>query len=125
MPVRTDESEIAVVVGRESLLTADFDDYVGHVETQRVTLPPGLSVPRHSHPGGAVGYVVEGEIVFQPEGHERQRLRVGDTFYERPGATISHFANASSSAPAVFVAFYALTGDQALIEIEPRQDDTD
>jgi quercetin dioxygenase-like cupin family protein len=114
---------MVAAVGRESLLTADFDDSVGHVETQRVTLPPGLSVPRHSHPGGAVGYVVEGEIVFQPEGHEQQRLGVGDTFYERPGATISHFANGSSSVPAVFVAFYALAGDQALIEMEPRPDD--
>jgi quercetin dioxygenase-like cupin family protein len=122
--MRTDEPQIAAAVGRESLLMADFDDCVGHVETQRVTLPPGLSVPRHCHPGGAVGYVVEGEIVFQPEGHEQRRLRVGDTFYERPGAAISHFANASSSAPAIFVAFYALTGNQALIEMEPRPDDT-
>jgi quercetin dioxygenase-like cupin family protein len=120
-----DQSQAVAAVARESLLTADFDDSVGHVETQRVTLPPGLSVPRHSHPGGAVGYVIAGEILFQPEGHELRRLGVGDTFYERPGATISHFANASQSAPAVFVAFYALAGGQALIEMEPRPDDTD
>lgn len=36
------------------------------VTTLLITMPPGdVGLPAHTHPGVAVGYVVEGEVLFQ------------------------------------------------------------
>ena len=107
-----DDSESAIA--REHLLTAAFDAHIDRIEAHRITMQPAQTAFRHAHPGGVVGYVVEGDITFEIAGRPATTLRRGDVFYEPPGATINRFDNASDSA-ATFVAFYPLTGDQALI----------
>ena len=117
--MRYDPSDLLAAIGREQLITVTLDRHVERVEAQRVTLPPGLKAPRHSHPGGVVGYVLEGEIVFEPEGGHARVLRSGDSFFEPPGTAIDRFENASATEPAVFVAFHPLSGEQTTISIEP------
>lgn len=103
-------------VAREHLLTGAFGPLVERIEVYRVTLQPGQKVGRHFHPGGVVGYVVDGEIAFEIEEEPPVTvLRQGSVFYEPPDATISRFHNVSETATATFVALYPLTGDQALI----------
>ncbi len=105
---------------REHLLTGAFDARIDRIEAHRIALRPAQQTGRHAHPGGGVGYVVDGDITFEIEGRPATTLRRGDAFYEPPGATIARFDNASDIAPATFIAFYPLAGDQALISMSDK-----
>jgi quercetin dioxygenase-like cupin family protein len=103
-------------VVREHLLTGAFGPLVDRIEVYRVTLQPGQKAGRHFHPGGVVGYVVDGEIALELEEEPPVTiLRQGSVFYEPPDATITRFDNVSATATATFIACYPLTGDQTLI----------
>ena len=105
---------------REPLLTGAFDAHIDRIDVHRIVLRAGQKPGCHVHAGGVVGYVVEGAITFEIAGQPATMLGQGDAFYEPPGATITRFDNASDTAPATFVAFYPLTGDQALISMLDR-----
>jgi quercetin dioxygenase-like cupin family protein len=66
-----------------------------------------------------VGCVTSGEIAFQLDGKSEERLRVGDAFYEPPGARVLRFDNISETELAEFVAFYPLRGDMPLMTEAP------
>lgn len=104
-------------IAREHLLTGTFDTHLDRIEAHRVTLRPGQRAGRHVHPGGVVGCVLRGEIVFEVAGQPATRLREGSVFYEPAGATITRFDNVSDTAAATFIAFYPLEGDQPLIRM--------
>lgn len=104
-------------VARRHLLTGSFDAHIDRVEVHRITLQPTQQAGRHFHPGGVVGYVVDGDILFEVDGQPARRLHNGSVFYEPPGAVIARFDNTSDTATATFIAFYPLTGDQALISM--------
>jgi quercetin dioxygenase-like cupin family protein len=109
------ERDDAASISRLHLLTGPFGTRVERIEAHRVQLPPGKQSGRHHHVGGVVGYVEQGEILFEVEGRPTLVLRAGDVFCEPPDAVIERFDNASSAAAASFVAFYCLAGDQPLI----------
>lgn len=76
----TDEEYHGNAITREHLLTGDPAGRPGRidrVENHQVTLPPGQAAGPHTHPGGVVGYVTSGQIVFEPDGHPAQELRAG------------------------------------------------
>ncbi len=104
-------------IARVHLLTGLFDAHIDRVEVYRITLQPTQQTGRHSHPGGVVGYVVDGDILFEIDGQPATRLHKGSVFYEPPGVVIARFDNATNTATATFIAFYPLTGDQALISM--------
>jgi|SRR5579859_608563 len=99
---------------RRHLLTGQFGSVVERIESHRIRLEPGQRAPLHEHPGGVMGYVEAGDIVLQVAGEAPVSLGPGDVFHEPPGARIARFDNVSTAAPAQFVAFYPLTGDQPL-----------
>jgi quercetin dioxygenase-like cupin family protein len=103
-------------IRRTMLLAGLLSGAPERVEAYRVELPPGRAAGRHFHPGAVTGYVESGLIAFEREGQSVLELRPGDVFFEPAGETINRFDNLSESEPAVFVAFYLLTGDQPLIE---------
>lgn len=104
-------------IARVHLLTGAFDAHIDRVEAHRVTLQPAQQAPRHFHAGGVIGYVEDGDILFEIEGQPATMLHKGSVFYEPPNAVISHFDNASATVEATFIAFYPLSGNQALIAI--------
>jgi quercetin dioxygenase-like cupin family protein len=104
-------------VVRVHLLTGLFDAHIDRVEVHRITLQPAQQTGRHAHPGGVVGYVVDGDILFEIEGQPAIRLHNGSVFYEPPDIVIARFDNASDKATATFIACYRLSGDQALISM--------
>ncbi len=104
-------------VVRVHLLTGLFDAHIDRIEVHRVTLQPTQQTGRHAHPGGVVGYVVDGDILFEIDGQPATRLHNGSVFYEPPGVVIARFDNTSDTATATFIAFYPLTDDQALISM--------
>src|SRR5215472_17332132 len=98
------------VVTRVHLLTGLFDAHIDRIEVHRITLQPSQQAGHHIHPGGVVGYVEDGDILFEFDGQPARRLHNGSVFYEPPGVVITRFDNASGTATATFVAFYPLTG---------------
>ena len=60
----------------------------GHeVVMARAEFQPGGALPKHTHPGEEVAYILEGEIVLEVEGKPAQNLKAGDSFY-LPGGTV-------------------------------------
>ncbi len=110
-----DQRDATSAVAREHLLTGVFGAPIERIEAHRVTLRPGQKAGRHLHPGGVVGYVLDGTIAFEIAGQPMVQLGPGSAFYEPPGATIARFDNLSDTAAATFVAFYPLAGGQPLI----------
>jgi Uncharacterized conserved protein, contains double-stranded beta-helix domain len=107
---------------REHLVTGDLTGAgsggkrADRVELYRITMPPGQTSGVHTHPGGVVGHVTDGRIIFELEGRPAQELSAGSAFFEPPGAVVRRFDNASAEEPATFVACYPLTGDEPLIQ---------
>jgi quercetin dioxygenase-like cupin family protein len=79
-----------------------------------VTYAPGNSSPPHSHPCPVVGRVIEGSVRMGVKGEPEQTYGVGETFYEPPNGVHLVSANASSSRPAKFIAFFVCDRDTPL-----------
>lgn len=71
-----------------------------------VEYQPGASTPLHRHDAHTFVYVLEGSIIMQVEGGEKQILGVGQTFYESPDDVHTVSANASSTETAKFLVFF-------------------
>jgi quercetin dioxygenase-like cupin family protein len=105
-------------IKRKQLLKAALGDRnVSSVDVREIRLEPGQQSGRHLHPCAVLGYIVEGIATYQIEGEAEQTLSTGSAFYEPAETVIANFGNASDSASMVFVAFYLLDGEQALITI--------
>lgn len=79
-----------------------------------VTYSPGSSSPPHSRPCPVVGHVIEGSVRMGVKGEPERTYRVGESFYEQPNGVHLVSANASSSRPATFIAFFACDRDTPL-----------
>lgn len=79
----------------------------------RVFYGPGGFTPPHRHAGSVTAYVTKGEIRSQLGGGPLETFRVGQSFFEPPGATHLVSANASNTEPAELIAvFVADEGEQ-------------
>jgi quercetin dioxygenase-like cupin family protein len=65
---------------------------------------PGAMVPRHTHPGDEVGFVLEGEVTIEMDGKPPLKLKAGDSFFV-PVGTI-HAAKNTSKAAATVISTY-------------------
>jgi quercetin dioxygenase-like cupin family protein len=78
-------------------VTVSYDDY-----------PPGRVGQPHHQPGIVLAYVLEGsevtQIIGQGVSNEERTYRVGEMFYEPPGATHQVSKNASATQPARLLA---------------------
>ena len=70
-----------------------------------VEYAPGASDKKHFHSGHLFTYVIEGSVVWEVEGQAPITLKAGDAFYDPPKRVHNH-GNASTTAPAKFVAFF-------------------
>ena len=67
-----------------------------HAMTIVVEFPPGdPGTPPHRHPGPAFGYVLDGEMVFELEGHPPRVVRAGEAFWE-PGGDVIHYQDGNN-----------------------------
>ena len=82
----------------------------------QLDLPAGASSAHHRHPGLVIGTVVAGEFEFQISGEPLRRLRVGDTFYEPPGAVHLVSRNPSANAPARVIVFMEHAAGSPLVQ---------
>jgi len=85
----------------------------------RVFYGPGGFTRAHRHAGSVTAYVTKGEIRSQLAGGPVEIFKVGQSFFEPPGATHLVSANASNSEPAELIAvFVADEGAQLTTFIE-------
>src|SRR5437660_916844 len=61
----------------------------------RVFYGPGGFTPAHTHAGSVTAYITKGEIRSQLAGGPAETFKVGQSFFEPPGATHLVSANAS------------------------------
>ena len=85
----------------------------------RVFYGPGGFTPAHRHAGAVTAYITKGEIRSQLAGGPAETFKVGQSFFEPPGATHLVSANASNTEPAELIAvFVADEGAQLTTFIE-------
>jgi quercetin dioxygenase-like cupin family protein len=85
----------------------------------RVFYGPGGFTRAHRHAGSVTAYVTKGEIRSQLAGAPVETFKVGQSFFEPPGATHLISANASTTEPAELIAvFVADEGAQLTTFIE-------
>ena len=75
---------------------------------------PGESSAPHSHPCPVIGYVLQGAIRTQLNGEAEAIYKPGESFYEPPGSLHQVSANASTTEPAKFIAFFLCDHDAPL-----------
>jgi quercetin dioxygenase-like cupin family protein len=85
----------------------------------RVFYGPGGFTRAHRHSGSVTAYITKGEIRSQLAGGPVETFKVGQSFFEPPGATHLVSANASNTEPAELIAvFVADEGAQLTTLIE-------
>jgi quercetin dioxygenase-like cupin family protein len=72
----------------------------------RVFYGPGGFTPAHTHAGSVTAYITKGEIRSQLAGGPVETFKVGQSFFEPPGATHLVSANASTTEPAELIAVF-------------------
>jgi quercetin dioxygenase-like cupin family protein len=72
----------------------------------RVFYGPGGFTRPHRHAGSVTAYITKGEIRSQLGGGPVEVFKVGQSFFEPPGATHMVSANASNTEPAELVAVF-------------------
>src|ERR1043166_3436315 len=50
----------------------------------RAEFQPGAAVPKHTHPGEEVAYLVAGDVDFEEEGKPVRHMKAGDSFFLPP-----------------------------------------
>ena len=85
----------------------------------RVFYGPGGFTRAHRHAGSVTAYITKGEIRSQLAGGPVEIFKVGQSFFEPPGATHLISANASNTEPAELIAvFVADEGAQLTMFVE-------
>ena len=108
LPLFSSSSSADAQIAKEKpLMTKVLPDISGEeglIET--VVLSPGEVVPAHRHNADVFGYVLEGSIVTQLEGHKSQIVHTGEAFYESPADVHIASRNASATQPAKLLVFF-------------------
>jgi quercetin dioxygenase-like cupin family protein len=83
----------------------------------RVEIDPGVSSPRHRHPGEEIIYVLEGALEYQVEGKPPVTLRAGDVLFI-PAGTV-HAAKNVGTGKGAELATYVVEKGKPLVEVVP------
>ena len=81
----------------------------------RVEIAPGVTSPRHTHPGEEIIYVLEGALEYTVEGRPPVTLKAGDVLFI-PAGTI-HAAKNVGSGNGAELATYVVEKGKPLVEL--------
>ena len=82
----------------------------------RVELAPGVSFPRHSHPGEEIIYVLEGSLEYQVEGEAPVTLKAGEVLFI-PAGTV-HAAKNVGKGNGAELATYVVEKGKPLVVLD-------
>ena len=103
-------------VKRTILLRTDEPGSTTHEAVMGIAeIAPGASAGRHRHPGIEIGYVLEGSLILEHEGHPNLTLKAGDTF-KNDGV---HDAKNTGDKPVKILAVYMVEKGKPLAEPVP------
>jgi quercetin dioxygenase-like cupin family protein len=74
--------------------------------TARGEFAPGAAVPKHTHPGEEIGFVLDGTVTIEIDGKPAQTVKAGEPFFI-PAGTV-HAAKNTGTAPAVVISTYVV-----------------
>lgn len=77
-----------------------------HAVVAQVDFKQDAMVPRHTHPGEEVGYLITGTVLLEIDGKAPQTIKAGEAFVIPAGAI--HSARNITGGPARLVATYIL-----------------
>jgi len=83
----------------------------------RVEIDPGVTSPRHTHPGEEIIYVLEGSLEYRVEGKPPVTLKAGDVLFI-PAGTV-HAAKNVGSGNAAELATYVVEKGKPLVTVVP------
>ncbi|QAY86768.1 cupin domain-containing protein [Pseudomonas arsenicoxydans] len=101
---------------RTDLLRQDLDVSGREVIQVLVDFDPGVTSPKHSHPGVEVAHVISGTFEYQLEGRAPVTLRAGDSLYIPAGT--AHVAKNVGDSKASELATYIVKKDAPLVVLE-------
>jgi len=78
-----------------------------------VEFAPGVSAPRHSHPGEEIAYVIEGVFLYELDGRPPVTLRAGDALFIPAGT--AHAVKNIGGGNAVELATYIVQKGKPLL----------
>lgn len=79
----------------------------------RVDIGPGITAPRHSHPGEEIIYVLEGLLEYQLDGKPPVTLKAGDVLFIPAG--VIHTAKNTGHSNAAELATYVVEKGKPLV----------
>jgi len=82
----------------------------------RVDIGPGVTFPRHSHPGEEVVYMIEGVLEYRVEGRPPATLRAGEVLFIPAGAI--HAVKNVGSGNGVELATYVVEKGKPLLVLD-------
>ena len=82
-------------IKRTDLQRHDLSVPAREVIQVRVDIAPGVSFPKHTHPGEEIIYVLEGSLEYQVEGKAPVTLKSGDVLFI-PAGTVHAAKNVGS-----------------------------
>jgi quercetin dioxygenase-like cupin family protein len=100
-------------IKRTPVLKADVAAPGHEAVVVRAELDPGLSVPRHTHPGDEISYVLEGEAEVLIDGEPPRLVKAGEAFVIPAGKV--HSARNPGRAPLRFVGVYVVEKGKPLV----------
>ena len=102
-------------IHRTDLLKRDLDVSGREVIQVLVDIDPGVSSPKHSHPGVEVAYVLEGTFEYQLEGQPPVTLKAGESLYIPAGT--AHVAKNVGTGKASELATYIVKKGVPAVEL--------
>ncbi|ANH98049.1 cupin [Pseudomonas koreensis] len=104
-------------LSRTDLIRQDLGAADREVIQARIDFEPGVTAPRHAHPGVEVAYVISGTLEYQLEGRPAVTLQAGDSLFIPAG--VAHVAKNVGSDKGVELATYVVNKGQALLQLKP------
>lgn len=83
------------------------------VVVARGEFQPGAAIPKHTHPGDEISYVLEGEITVEVDGKPPLKLKAGDSFFIPAGS--AHLAKQAGKTTSVVLSTYVVEKGKPLV----------
>lgn len=104
-------------LSRTDLVRQDLGAAEREVIQARVDFEPGVTSPRHAHPGVEVAYVISGTFEYQLEGRAPVMLKAGDSLFIPEG--VAHIAKNIGADKGSELATYIVKKGEPLLILKP------
>ncbi|RON96634.1 cupin [Pseudomonas fluorescens] len=105
-------------LSRTDLVKQDLGAADREVIQAQVDFEPGVTSPRHAHPGVEVAYVISGTFEYQLEGRAPVTLKAGDSLFIPEG--VAHIARNVGQDKGSELATYIVKKGEPVLILKPQ-----